>query len=771
MRAFSSSTYSAFARSSRLICGGLLLILVAAASTALAQEEEPLRDARSVVEEVPAGYSLVAESSHLQLYMELESARIAVRDRRSSQVWLSTPSATQSEEIPDSLRENFGSVFFAYLTRGQSTQARRENSVTKVSDIRIERTANGAVVWYEMEELEVSLALRYELGPDYLNVALDEAGMVESDLYRFVAVELLPYLGSTPYLAETEAYFVLPDGPGALTHVGGPQPGTRSKFSAAAFGSHTYFFGQPPEQHTPLAAFGIVHPAASATAGEGEAEGGAVLGVATLGAGDTSIEANVSHNELAFSRANIRLIYRRLAQFPMRQGVFKQYYESDSARGDRAIRYFFLAGEEASWVGLAQRLRQHLIEDRGVRRLGSGSDGATGGAGRAALRLRLVMGAEKPGLLWRRFVTATSFDEAEEIVHAFHAANMTELDVVLMGWENDGYEGNLPKRLPPDRRLGGKQGLRDLVAAVHGLRSAEEGPGARIFLESDFTLAILENGGFLPVTDVVLQSNLLPVSDLISYGLGQEVPRELRRNRFFLNAVYATERYLLPEMPRLAALGVDGLELRWAGELLLPDANPIHPLQRSEGVAAWRRMLSIAADATGSVAAQGGNAYVLGIADTITQFPLYRNNYVFADETVPFYPIATHGLVRLYGEPTNLDDDPQRDFLRRLEYGMLPAYELTYREPLVLVRTTYPELYSSQYLDWMERAARAYDVAVVRLGHTVGQFIVGHRQLAPQVFETTYEDGTRVIVNYGGERFTGAGVQVEPLGYAIASQE
>ncbi len=772
MKAFSSCTCSAFTRNAVLICGGLLLIVIAATSPALAQEEEPLRGAQSVVSEVPASYSLVAESSYLQLYMELETARIAVRDRRSARVWLSTPSASQSEAVPVSQRENFGSVFYAYFTRGQGTQARRENSVSNVSDFRIERIANGVVVWYEMAKLEVSLALRYELGPDYLNIALDEANLVESEQSRFVAIELLPYLGATPYLAETPAYFVLPDGPGALTYVGGPQPGTRSKFSAAAYGSHTYFFGQPPKQHTPLAAFGIVHPAPNSSVSAGEGGGGAVLGVATVGAGDTSVEANVSHNPLAFSRANIRFIYRRLAQFPMRQGVFKQYYQSDSVQGDRAIRFFFLTGEEASWVGIAQRLRQHLIEDHGLQRLSPPSGEKKRGEGRAALRLRLVMGAEKPGLFWRRFVTATSFAEAAEIVRAFHAAGMTALDIVLMGWEHDGYEGNLPKRLPPDRRLGGTQGLKDLVTAVHGLGRAEEDAlEGRLFLESDYTLALLENGGFLPVTNVVLQSNLLPVSDLISYGLGQEVPRELKRNRFFLNAVYATERYLLPEAPRLAELGVDGLELRWAGELLLPDANPIHPLQRTEAAGAWRRQLTVIADAMGSVAAQGGNAYVLGIADTVTQFPLYRSNYVFADETVPFYPIATHGLVRLYGEPTNLDDDPRRDFLRRLEYGMLPVYELTYREPLVLVRTTYPELYSSQYLDWMDRAAREYNVAVERLGHTVSQFIVAHRQLAPQVFETTYEDGTRVIVNYGREGYWSDGVRVEALGYVIRGKE
>ena len=249
-----------------------------------------------------------------------------------------------------------------------------------------------------MEELEVSLALRYELGPDYLNVALDEAGLVESELNRFVAVELLPYLGSTPYLAETAAYFVLPDGPGALTYVGGAQPGTRSKFSAAAYGSHTYFFGQPPEQHTPLAAFGIVHPAASAAAGEGEAERwrGAWLwrqwGPAICRSKPTS--ATMSWRSAAPTYV---FIYRRLAQFPMRQGVFKQYYESDSARGDRAIRYFFLAGEEASWVGLAQRLRQHLIEDRGVRRLGIGFRRSNGRGGQGGVAFAAGDGRRETG--------------------------------------------------------------------------------------------------------------------------------------------------------------------------------------------------------------------------------------------------------------------------------------------------------------------------------------------------------------------------------------
>ncbi len=719
----------------------------------VAQEETPFQGTHTIARTVPEGYEQVAQSAHLELHMHPRTAQLAIRDRRSSYVWLSTPPLPPAGEVPENLHGKFGSVFFAFFTRGQSTQMRREDSVTKVSGLQIDSgPADGVVVRYEMEALGFTLVLRYTLGPDYLDIAVDEVDLVESEENLIVALELLPYLGSAPYRAETSAYYVLPDGPGALTYIG-KQLSYRKPYSAVTYGTDLYSFARPSEQRTPLPIYGIAHPE------------GAVLGVATVGAGETSIEAGISIDPMTFSRASIRLIYRRLTQFPLRKGVFKAFFETERVRGDRAMRFFFLAGEEADWVGMAQRFRRHLIEDRGLQRLGAATEPGQGQlAARPALRLRLVMGAQKPGLIWRSFVTATSFAEAAEIIAAYHDAGMTDLDVVLVGWESDGYEGNLPKRWPPDRHLGGVKGLARLAEQAHAVN-------ARLFVEADYTLAFLQNGGFFPLTDGVIQPNLLPVSDLVASAANVEVPRELRKNRFFLNPTFATQRYLQREAPRLAELGVDGMEVRWSGELALKDVNPRFPLERTEFAQAWQRMLAFISASMGSASAQGGNGYVLDVADTVTQFPLYRSDYIFADETVPFYPVATHGLVRLYGEPTNLDSDPQRDFLTRLQYGMLPTYELTYRQPIVLNRTTYPELYSSHYQEWVERAAAEYAVSADQLGHTVSQFIIGRRQLAPQVFETTYEDGTQVIVNYADEAYEGDGARVESLGYLIRKNQ
>ena len=139
-------------------------------------------------------------------------------------------------------------------------------------------------------------------------------------------------------------------------------------------------------------------------------------------------------------------------------------------------------------------------------------------------------------------------------------------------------------------------------------------------LEDDYTLAFLRNGGFFPLTDVVVQSNLLPVSDMAPAHRVERIPGTLQRGRFFLNPVFAMENYLQRDLPRLADLGVDGLELRWAGELVLQDANLRHPLQRSDFAAAWRQMLQTVSDEMWAVAAQGGNDYVLGVAEAVPAF-------------------------------------------------------------------------------------------------------------------------------------------------------
>jgi hypothetical protein len=58
-------------------------------------------------------------------------------------------------------------------------------------------------------------------------------------------------------------------------------------------------------------------------------------------------------------------------------------------------------------------------------------------------------------------------------------------------------------------------------------------------------------------------------------------------------------------------------------------------------------------------------------------------------------------------------------------------------------------LFNGQYTDWLDESIREYKAAVKLLEPVKNMAIISHEQLGKEVFRTTYEDGTYVIVNYG----------------------
>ena len=50
---------------------------------------------------------------------------------------------------------------------------------------------------------------------------------------------------------------------------------------------------------------------------------------------------------------------------------------------------------------------------------------------------------------------------------------------------------------------------------------------------------------------------------------------------------------------------------------------------------------------------------------------------------------------------------------------------------------------------------------------TAGLEMTGHVKLADGVYQTTFSNGMRVVVNYTGQPYTGPGVHVEAENYAV----
>lgn len=150
----------------------------------------------------------------------------------------------------------------------------------------------------------------------------------------------------------------------------------------------------------------------------------------------------------------------------------------------------------------------------------------------------------------------------------------------------------------------------------------------------------------------------------------------------------------------------------------------------------------------GTTIVQGGNQYVLESADKLTEIPYEDSGYRLTTKSVPVYQIATHGLVEFTGEPGNLSSNLTEEKLKWAEYGYMPYFELTYSSSDKLMYTDYNKLFSSEFKTWKEEVVKVYKEFNDQLSDVWDAYIIGHEEVATDVYKVTYDNGKVVYVNY-----------------------
>src|SRR5690606_24255995 len=160
----------------------------------------------------------------------------------------------------------------------------------------------------------------------------------------------------------------------------------------------------------------------------------------------------------------------------------------------------------------------------------------------------------------------------------------------------------------------------------------------------------------------------------------------------------ALNNFAKNDIPKMAEFGVAGLDLERFGWTLISDRNDHFRAEREQVAQVWTEIIELAKEQMGGVIVQGGNIYLLPHVDKVMRAPMEETTHLFASRSVPFYQIAVHGVVPYYGWPGNLRSEPIRSYLKNVEYGALPVFELTYRDSSLLKEAQrYNILFRYQY--------------------------------------------------------------------------
>jgi hypothetical protein len=156
-------------------------------------------------------------------------------------------------------------------------------------------------------------------------------------------------------------------------------------------------------------------------------------------------------------------------------------------------------------------------------------------------------------------------------------------------------------------------------------------------------------------------------------------------------------------------------------------------------------------------------------ADYIRNVRRTSSDFIMFYTCIPFKQLVLNGIVEHSTEDVNLNTDrpPRYYVLQALELGSHPKFTLSYKDSSLLKDTEFKYLHSTGYDIWKDEICSMYSEISEAYREIGTNEIAHHTMPAPNVFQTTYKNGVRVLVNYNYWDVEVDGHELEALGYRI----
>ncbi len=713
---------------------------------------------------------LAMENARVAFYVN-EAGNIGVYDKTADAWYTSIPSG--EDPIAKAVNKmNLGSDFqVLFVDQNGSTSIK--NSLTgAVKDGNVSLTAceEGMKVWYYFSEMDVCFSVWYRLTEDGFTVtvpfedimeeletgrknkvvdaqyelvqgvSLENMGVNEAIYYGIQEISVLPYFGAAG--PEDEGYLFIPDGSGALINFNNQK---------SFYGAYSQdFYGRDPVLNLEISlktAENVLLPVFGASYGSHGF-------VAAVEKGAASANINAMTSGLLTSYNNVYIKFRYRQSMSLSRAVENTYNANNSrvlantfvvdnnySEGCYELRYFLLDEEKADYVGMAERYRDHLVDQGLTKKVA---------AGESPLYLTLYGGVAQTeyflGIPYEAVTELTDYRQAQGILQEMTDSGVEQMIVRFRGWQKDGVESAVPAKVKTESALGKKADWTQL------LQYAKE-QGIWLYADLDFVNLYRSGNGYRLSRDAV-QNAGGEAALQYTYDLNTGARCDRKDSWRLLNPL-KSETALQRFLERREGLGIEYLSLGSVGSILTSDfSRKAFGLHRDDAAKLFSEMVREAGESCGGVMVETGNLYAAMYADHITDVAGDSTHFDLADETVPFYQIVMHGYVSYSTEPINLTPDPDRAVLKALETGSSLGYALIYGDTRKLADTKYNFLFNAKYEDWYASVLDAYLETKECFEAVADSCITGHEKLAENVYRTDYGQAGSVYVNYGKKDVT-----------------
>ena len=596
------------------------------------------------------------------------------------------------------------------------------------------------------KKLGVSFTFKGSLKDDKLTFEMEDKSIKETKKSKLSKVSFMSFLGSV-YEDTIPGYMLVPDGSGALIRFQKAKA-YQSGYSRKVYGNDLAIDKDTTtsnlngnrtddyateENQLSLPMWGVVH---------GENQNGIL---ATIDSGElytviNAIPAGAVNQTVKFSRAYADFVYRCQYDKRISNAKVLTVPQEEMNEVNPKLTYTFLVDENANYSGMAEVYREKLLKDNLL------PDNKVAQSGDISLFLHVVGSEVQEGFLKNGLAQLTDVEQAEAMLKDLEKSDITNISMVLSGWNKGGYHGASYGTTKFEKKVGSEK-------EVAALRDKLEKQGGKFSLALNLVSA---NEDQIKINqDAALNATLNTVK--------KTVPNQ---SLMYMSTYYLKHNKMISTMQK-SLKGVESYNvlLEDMGKYLYSDYTIGKEISRADAKEAIEKTVSKAKQ---NILLDAENLYLVKYASEIVDIPMSSSQYVYETDSVPFLQMVLRGSVDYYAPYSNQGFYSNASILKMIEYGAYPSFIVMGADNFSLNDTPLENYFSLNDKDWDEKIQSVYKKVNEALSGVKGQAIVGHMVEAEGVYCTTYENGTNIYVNYNDKEYvTKEGVTIPAGGYAV----
>lgn len=703
--------------------------------------------------EIPESFDLMAQDDELELYLEPETMAIAVRVKANGYVYASynyeDSFAGKNEAVVNPIKS--GVTLDLYKDSTPVSVSYLEQRPIATGDLvpaaisGVQPTTNGfhAFIDFNHPEIMIRFELEVSIEDGGLRVHVPGDSIAEynpnlfdntEQYYLLRNIVLFPYFGSTK--GEDDGYVILPDGSGALIELD-KTPLERSSFSLNVYGQDFGYrtlsarersLSTKDFQRVTLPMFGIVHNAKN-TGFYVSVEDGDYYSVLNYKSGGV-----INDYYYTYFSHRYRESYEQY-QSRTNEEQFRISFQDIPNEYDVTLRYTFLSGEEATYVGMAKSYRDDLIA-RGLF-----PEASRQAYDATPTKIDFIGQEITLGILRPRLQEVTRYEEVVAVLNTLRNDGYDELLTTLQNFDLDtrsyGFDVS--------RTLGGRGDFRDMLLDLEEMDIA-----------------------FSYYLDYVRTYNNRSRDHAQTLSKREIFYIELSWVAFvhFINDPALYQGYAEDDIEDLGNYGIDAVSLGGLDRAVHTtwDDRIVYAQENQANVEA---MLGTFQAASIRMGLHQPDKYLFPYLNAYYDAPVSSSDFSITAASIPFLSLVLGGAVDFYSPHLNFISDETYTLLRMVEFGIFPSYVLTGGSTYDLKQTNSSNIYISEYDVLKQRMATYYATIDDGLSATIGNEMVNHRYVAAGVVEVTYDDDTVILINYNRtDAFVGT-ARVPAEGYVV----